>query len=84
MFGLESGNKKPKKEELFFDLELELMDPVKMKAYVAKVEEKIQRVKTLMRSGEGKDAYDRYNILLQGYNGLLKVFSRIKIKKKLR
>lgn len=82
MFGLESGSKKPKKQELYFDLELELMNPEKMKEFVKKVEDRIQRVKQLMRSGEGKDAYDRYNILLQGYNGLLKVFSRIKHKKK--
>ncbi len=85
MFGLESGKgkKKPKIEEHFFDLELNLMNPEKMREYVKKVEERIQRVKNLMRSGENKEVYDRYNILLQAYNGILKVFSRIKHKKQL-
>jgi hypothetical protein len=81
MFGLESGKPKPKKkEEFLFDLEKELVNPLKMREYVKKVEVKILRIKHLMRSGDHKQVYDRLNSLLQAYNGMLKVFSRIKHK----
>lgn len=81
MFGLGGASEKKKKEELFFDLEMELKDPVKMKAMVKKIEERIQKIKGFMRSGGDQEAFNRYNILLQAYNGVLKILSRIKTKK---
>ncbi len=82
MFGLESGKKKPKKEEFLFDLEKELDNPDKMREYVKKVEDRIQRVRHLMRSGDNKDVYDGLNLLLQAYQGMLKIFARVKHKVK--
>lgn len=84
MFGLHGGaeqKKKSKKKELFFDLELQLSDEGKRKALFANIESKIQRIKSLMRSGENKESFDKYNTLLQGYNSALKILSRIKVKK---
>jgi len=81
MFGLQSGGqKKPKKTELFFDLELQLNDPEKKKELFSNIENKIQRLKALMRSGENQESFHKYNTLLQGYNSVLKVLSRLKVK----
>ena len=84
MFDLQGKQNQPEKakSEFFFDLEIELRDPAKMKEYTHRVEEKIQKIKALMRTGENKDSYANYNILLQGYTGLLKIFSRLQQKKK--
>ena len=82
MFGLQSGEqKKPKKKEQFFDLELLLADDIKKKELFANLENKIQKIKSLIRSGKNKSSFDKYNVLLQGYNSAVKVLNRIKIKK---
>lgn len=80
MFGLQ--NKEQHKKEALFDLEAEIKEnPLKLKEYILKIESRINKIKTLMRAGGGKDSYDKYNTLLLGYTGALKILSRIKIKK---
>ncbi len=74
MFGLE---KKPR--QLFeFDLEGDLKKNVeKKKALVGSVEEKIQQIKSFLRSGTNTEDFDQYGVLLHGYSALLKVIQRI-------
>lgn len=76
MFGLEDQKKKKKTEEFVFDLEKDLKDPKKHKALKEHIEEKIQRVKETLRSGENQEEFDHFGILLHGYTSLLKVMSR--------
>ncbi len=77
MFGLESQNKKKKQDEFFFDLEIELRNRSKFNEMKGKVDEKVQRVKGILRSGEAKEDFDRFGSLLQGYTSIQKVMSRI-------
>ena len=74
MFGLE---KKPR--QLFeFDLEGDLKKhPEKKKALVGTTEEKIQQIKSFLRSGTNTEDFDQYGVLLHGYSALLKVIQRI-------
>lgn len=82
MFGLEDQKKKKQPEEFIFELEKELKNPQKNKEIKTKVEERVQKIKTALRSGENKEDFDRYGLLLHGYNALLKVISRFnKLKK---
>jgi hypothetical protein len=80
MFGLENQNKKKKQEEFFFDLEIELRARSKYNELKGKVDEKVQRVKGILRSGEAKEDFDRFGSLLQGYTSVQKVMSRITTK----
>jgi hypothetical protein len=75
MFGLEKQKKK-KYEEFVFELEKELKDPRKHKEYKEKIESRIQRIKEVLRSGENKEEFDRFGVLLHGYTSLLKVMAR--------
>ena len=75
MFGLE-GQKKKKAEEFVFDLEKELKVPKKHQEIKAHIEERIQRLKESLRSGDEKDEFDRFGLLLHGYTSLLKVLAR--------
>lgn len=81
MFGLED-QKKGQPEEFVFELEQELQDPKKRKEIKELVESRIQKIKEALRSGEDKENFDEYGILLHGYNAILKVISRIKVKGK--
>ena len=82
MFGLENNKKeKPKKKDLYFDLEIKLNDETARKEIFTNLEKKMQRVKELMRLGENKTSFDRLNALHQGYSSAIKVLMRIKAKK---
>lgn len=83
MFGLESNSKKKSSNEFLFDLEKDLKDPVKRKGVKAKIEQRLQDVKGALRSGgENQEEYDRFGLLLHGYNSILKVISRFESKLK--
>lgn len=75
MFGLESQKKK-KNEPFIFDLEKELKDPTKHREIKQKVESRIQAVKNILKSGENKEEFDQFGVLLHGYTSLLKVMAR--------
>ncbi|MBA3957794.1 MAG: DUF5398 family protein [Parachlamydiaceae bacterium] len=75
MFGLE--NQKKKKPETFvFDLETTLKDQKKHRETKQKVEERIQKIKTILKSGDNKEDFDKIGVLLHGYTSLLKVMAR--------
>jgi helix-turn-helix protein len=76
MFGLESQKKKKKVEEFVFDLEKDLKVARKQKQLKKQVEAKIQQVKEILRSGENKEEFDQFGVILHGYTSLLKVMSR--------
>ncbi len=76
MFGLENQRKKKKTEEFVFELEKELLIQKKHKEIKERVEAQIQRIKEILRTGENKEEFDKFGILLQGYTSLLKVMSR--------
>lgn len=75
MFGLESQKKK-KNEPFVFELEAELKDPVKYREIKQTVEEQIQKIKSTLKSGENKEEFDQFGVLLHGYTSLLKVMAR--------
>lgn len=76
MFGLEDQKKKKPAQEFVFELEKELKDTQKNKEIRARIEARVQKIKENLRSGDIKDEFDRFGLLLQGYNSLLKVISR--------
>ncbi len=76
MFGLEGQKKKKPTEEFVFELEKDLKDPKKQKELRQKVEGRIQKSKDVLRTGDDKEEFDRFGLLLLGYNSLLKVTSR--------
>lgn len=80
MFGLEDQKKKKNTEEFVFDLEKELKISKKNKEIKKKVEDRIQKIKETLRSGENKEEFDKFGILLHGYTSLLKVMSRFSAK----
>lgn len=82
MFGLEGQQKKKKAEEFVFELEKELKDPKKHQEIKAKIEKRIQKIKDSLRSGDDQQEFDRFGLLLQGYNAILKIMSRSKAKSK--
>lgn len=75
MFGLEDQKKK-KLEPFVFDLEKELKDAKHYKELKQKVEDRIQRIKAILKSGESKEEFDKLGMLLHGYTSLLKVMAR--------
>ncbi len=76
MFGLEGQKKKKPVEEFVFELEKELKDPQKLKELRQKVDARVQKIKEALRSGDSQEEFDRFGLLLQGYNALQKVMSR--------
>jgi hypothetical protein len=76
MFGLEKQKKKKTTDEFVFDLEKDLKDSKKRKELHDKVENRIQEIKEILRSGENKDEFDKFGVLLHGYTSLLKVIAR--------
>ncbi|MCE2982868.1 MAG: DUF5398 domain-containing protein [Parachlamydia sp.] len=76
MFGLESQKKKKPGEEFIFDLEKDLKEQNKNKELKKKVEQRIQKIKEILRSGDSQDEFDRFGLLLHGYTSLLKVLAR--------
>lgn len=75
MFGLEDQKKK-KLEPFVFDLEKEMKDPKKYKEMKARIEARMQRIKTILTSGEDKEEFNKFGILLYGYASLLKAMTR--------
>lgn len=78
MFGLEDQKNKENSKDFMFDLEQELQDKRKNKAHKKLVEERIQQIKAILRSGSVKEEFDQFGILLHGYTSLLKVMTRFK------
>lgn len=79
MFGL-SDSKKKKSTEFVFDLEADLKDDKKRTEIKRNMEEKMQKLKGILRVGETKEGFDAFGILLHGYNSLQKVISRIPLR----
>lgn len=75
MFGMEKQKKKGEAPFLF-DLELELKDPDKQKEYAQRIEERVSKIKELLRKGSKKEEYDYLGILLNGYHALAVVLGR--------
>lgn len=75
MFGMESQKKK-KGGEFIFELEKEFKNGKLHKDLKDKIDKRIQAIKEVLRSGENKDEFDSYGVLLHGYTSLLKVMSR--------
>lgn len=80
MFGLEEQNQKKKAAPFIFDLEKELGESKSRTVIKTKVEGAIQKIKELLRSGDEKEEFDQLGVLLQGYNSVLKVISRVSTK----
>lgn len=78
MFGLEKKKSEEKPGEFVFDLEKDLADLKKHGELKKLVEERIQKIKAILRSGSAKEEFDRYGVLLHGYTSLLKVLMRFK------
>lgn len=76
MFGLEDQKKKKKPEEFVFDLEKDFKISKKNKEYKKKFEDRIQKIKEILRGGENKEEFDKFGVLLHGYTSLLKVMAR--------
>lgn len=77
MFGLENQKKNKKAtEEFVYDLEKELKVGSKHKELKKKVENRIQEIKEILRSGENKEEFDKFGTILHGYTSLLKVMAR--------
>lgn len=79
MFGMEDQKKK-KAMEFVFELEKEFKNAKLHKAFKEKIEKRIQAIKEVLRSGENKEEFDGYGVLLHGYTALLKVMSRFSSK----
>jgi hypothetical protein len=78
MFGL----KKEKKGLFEFDLEKELKnDPTKGREILKQVEEKIFRIKEVLRTGSASSHFDDFGLLLHGFVALQRVLNRIVNKK---
>ncbi len=75
MFGLE-GDKKKKSTGYVFDLEKELKDRKRLREIKDKAEGRVQQIKSALRTGENKEEFDIYGVLLHGYTSLLKVIGR--------
>ena len=78
MFGLESGDKKKKAEEFFFDLEKDVKDSKRQQELKALIEKRIQALKAHLHGGQRKEEFDSLGVLLHGYTSLIKVMSRVK------
>lgn len=79
MFGLEGDKKKAGKEaEFTFDLEKEMGDSKKQKEFRKGIEDKVAKIKVILRSGENKEQFDQFGELLHGFASVLKVIGRIK------
>lgn len=82
MFGLEDQGKKKKKEEFIFDIEKEMKTPKKFQEFKQHLEDKIQKIKEKLRSGQNQSEFDFLGTILHGYLALFKVISRVTTQKK--
>jgi hypothetical protein len=76
MFGMEKEKKKTKDQAFLFDLEVELKDKEKARDYAKRIEDRINKIKELLRKGSKKEEYDQLGILLNGYHALAVVLGR--------
>ena len=76
MFGMESGKKK-KMADFTFDLEADLRDPGKLRAYNEQVEARVAQLKEMLRSGGDQTEFDKVQTLLHGYLAVQKVMQRV-------
>ena len=65
MFGLESQKKKKPNDEFIFELEKDLKNPVKHQAIKQKVEEKLQKIKEVLRSGDDQNKFEPFVQLMK-------------------
>lgn len=77
MFGLEDQKKK-KDNEFIFELENELKDRAHYNRIKTQIDSRVQLIKETLRSGESKEEFDRFGMLLHGYTAFLKVMARLK------
>lgn len=75
MYGLENQKKK-KLGEFVFELEKELKKAKKHQELKQKIEQRVQASKDVLRSGDNKEDFDKFGVILHGYVSLLKVISR--------
>jgi len=75
MYGLENQKKK-KSGEFVFELEKELKKTKKHQELKQKIEQRVQASKEYLRSGDNKEDFDKFGVILHGYVSLLKVISR--------
>lgn len=78
MFGLEGDKKKSLQGEFTFDLEKDMSNAKKQKEFKKAIEEKVAKIKQILRSGDNKEQFDQFGELLHGFASLLKVIGRIK------
>lgn len=78
MFGLEQNKKKKSEDDFTFDLEKNMTSLNRQREFKKSVEEKVLKIKQVLRSGENKEQFDQFGELLHGYASLLKVIGRIK------
>ena len=81
MFGLEDQKKK-KFEPFVFDFEKDMKDTKKYRDMLKRIEDRIQQLKKILKSGESKEEFDKLGVLLHGYTAFLKVMSRCLTKPK--
>jgi len=74
MFGLGKGNKD---DEFVFDFEADVKDPSKGRKLKDETVQKAREVKDILRSGQNKEEFDKFGILLHGYTALQKVMARV-------
>ncbi|MGA8165231.1 MAG: DUF5398 family protein [Waddliaceae bacterium] len=79
MFGID-GQREKKGEDFVFELETELKDPKKHREIKKHVEKRIESLKNFLRSGEKKEEFEKFGLILHGYTALLKVIARFQPK----
>lgn len=83
MFGLEDRKKGKGKRppEEIYDLEVDIANPTKCKELKERVEQRIQDLKQTLRSGEQKEEFEQYGVLLHAYAALHRLITRLSRKK---
>lgn len=76
MFGLEGKKELKPSEKLDFDLEFDLLDAEKKKKLMELINDRINKIKDLLRKGVSQEDVNVLGIIFNGYNSLLKVISR--------
>jgi len=80
MFGLEEQKKKKPSKEFVFELENDFKNGKKCRELKLRIESRVQKIKEVLRSGEEKEEFDRFGVLLHGYTALVKVMARFSAK----
>ena len=77
MFGLEKQKKKSG-ANIELALEKELKNASKKRALVIKIEERLGKLKALLRTGEHQEVFQALGTLFHGYSAALKTVTRAK------